>query len=1007
MSKRFGKSFGRRRVVARRVVLMALALTALAGAVAQEASAAGPWADSTSLANGRYDHTATALANGKVLVMGGASTTWLAAPELYDPSTNTWTATGGLSSSSARQRHTATLLPNGKVLIAGGYNSGSLNTTRIYDPATNAWTVGPNMTWARYSHTATVLPNGKVLVAGGYHHSYGALAQAELYDPLTNTWSSAGSQKVGRYQHAATTVQGGKVLVTGGTGGDSKSAELYDPATNNWTDAAAMPTGRTNHTATRLPNGTVLLAGGQDGTTQATTSVYHPATNSWSAGASMASPRYLHTATVLATGKVLVTGGFNTSPSVWNSAELYDPASDSWSPAGNLTTARTRHTATLLPDGQVLVAGGYTGAASGTNYIATVEQFATVPEAPTAVSAAAGDRSATVEWTAPATTGGAPVTSYEVTSNPGGKTATVSAPATNATVTGLTNGTAYDFTVIARNAQGESVASASSNTVTPAPALSSITVTPADPSVERGTSRQFSAEAVYSDGTTDDVTETADWSSGDTDVATVDSTGLADGRAVGSTTISASFNGVAGSTNLTVTRAQATLALGGLAHTYDGTPKRATVETTPGGLTGATVTYDGSTTPPTHAGTYAVVASLANDQYAAPDAEGTLVIERADNEVTFAPLPDRVLGADDFEVEASASSGLNVAFAAEGGCTVDGATVHLTGAGSCTITASQDGDNDHKPADPVSRRFTISPAPQPPRWTVVPDDITREATGPNGASASWEPPVALDNEAEPAPVNCSRPSDAEFPLGTTTVTCTATDADGRESSTSFDVTVKDTTAPDVDSQPDIEREATGPDGATVSWDPVTASDRVDVAVTPECDRSPGTFAVGTHTVTCSATDAHGNTGRASFTVTVRQAPAPEPEPEPTPQPEPTPATTEPTPGSPEPQPTPAPPTSVPSDTAKGTLKGAVTASGKLTLRFNGATVKRLASGRYLIVVKDNSRKLNFHLRGPGVNKTTGRPAKRGTFRWNVKLTPGRYTFRTDAGRAAGGSFRVW
>ena len=97
---------------------------------------------------------------------------------------------------------------------------------------------------------------------------------------------------------------------------------------------------------------------------------------------------------------------------------------------------------------------------------------------------------------------------------------------------------------------------------------------------------------------------------------------------------------------------------------------------------------------------------------------------------------------------------------------------------------------------------------------------------------------------------------------------------------------------------------------------------------------------------------------------------------------------------------------IPGGTATRTLKGAVTSGGRLTLRFAGARAKRLASGRYRIIVKDRSRKLNFHLRGPGLNKKTGRPAKRGTFRWTVTLVPGRYRFGTDAGRATGGSFRV-
>ena len=92
----------------------------------------------------------------------------------------------------------------------------------------------------------------------------------------------------------------------------------------------------------------------------------------------------------------------------------------------------------------------------------------TVPDAPTAVSATEGDAQATVSFTAPANNGGATITAYTVTSSPGGFTQ--SGAASPITVSGLTNGTAYTFTVVATNSVGISVASAASNSVTPAAA---------------------------------------------------------------------------------------------------------------------------------------------------------------------------------------------------------------------------------------------------------------------------------------------------------------------------------------------------------------------------------------------------------------------------------------------------------------------------------------------------------------------------------------------------------
>jgi spore germination protein YaaH len=90
-----------------------------------------------------------------------------------------------------------------------------------------------------------------------------------------------------------------------------------------------------------------------------------------------------------------------------------------------------------------------------------------LPSAPQSVRAVAGDARATVSWTAPYSDGGRTLQSYRVTASPGGATLTVAAPTTTATVAGLTNGTAYTFSVVAINSAGAGPASASSAPVTP------------------------------------------------------------------------------------------------------------------------------------------------------------------------------------------------------------------------------------------------------------------------------------------------------------------------------------------------------------------------------------------------------------------------------------------------------------------------------------------------------------------------------------------------------------
>ncbi len=103
---------------------------------------------------------------------------------------------------------------------------------------------------------------------------------------------------------------------------------------------------------------------------------------------------------------------------------------------------------------------------AGTASAAAAGTPVTVPGAPTSVSASAGNTEATVTFTAPADNGGATITSYTVTSSPGGITA--SGSSSPITITGLTNGVAYTFTVVATNSVGNSVASSASSAVTPA-----------------------------------------------------------------------------------------------------------------------------------------------------------------------------------------------------------------------------------------------------------------------------------------------------------------------------------------------------------------------------------------------------------------------------------------------------------------------------------------------------------------------------------------------------------
>ena len=167
----------------------------------------------------------------------------------------------------------------------------------------------------------------------------------------------------------------------------------------------------------------------------------------------------------------------------------------------------------------------------------------------------------------------------------------------------------------------------------------------------------------------------------------------------------------------------------------------------------------------------------------------------------------------------------------------------------------------------------------PPIRVSVPAAEAVDGTGANVTYSvkAWDP--VSDN---PLTATCDHPDGGSgsgdfdltdhFPVDGTDVTCSTTTEAGDPYSKTFTVTVTDHTDPTVTVPADVAVETSNPAGTAVSYGPVTATDTVDGTLTPTCNHASGsTFPIGSTTVTCSATDAHSNTGQASFTVTVTLA----------------------------------------------------------------------------------------------------------------------------------------
>lgn len=160
----------------------------------------------------------TLLANGEVLAVGGTSNN--RAAEVFSPRTNTWTKIAS-STKNSRQYSASVLLPNGKVLLAGASYFSTVDqlSAELYDPTSNTFTATSNLLINSAADQLVMLDNGKALLYGVGDIFTSNTKVFQEFDPATGLWTSGNTNFVGNSDYTITRLDNDKFLIVGGAFG--------------------------------------------------------------------------------------------------------------------------------------------------------------------------------------------------------------------------------------------------------------------------------------------------------------------------------------------------------------------------------------------------------------------------------------------------------------------------------------------------------------------------------------------------------------------------------------------------------------------------------------------------------------------------------------------------------------------------------------------------------------------------------------------------------------------
>lgn len=343
----------------------------------------------------RTNAAATLLTDGRVLVTGGRtgndmSTTTTA--ELFDPETNTFSATGSMSVD--RARHCSERMQDGRVLVAGGVRGRDGDylptaSAEVYTPATGLFTPAPDLPRPRDLFTCTEMGGGRGVVAIGGRDEQTTLGDVLVLDPAVTGWTAQLPLLESRFGHLAFLFDDADdVLIVGGRTGTSALAldSVENFSTGGGATVFVEPLGdpRAAAAGVVLDDRHVVVFGGYEGSFddvisgKSSAAIYDDVDDDWRDTVSnMTEPRLFGTANLIPGLCVIIAAGSQDAPVA--SVDAWVAVDDEFISLPPLRHARLAHAAVTLDDGRVLIVGGDGGDETTEVPLATAELIGVEP----------------------------------------------------------------------------------------------------------------------------------------------------------------------------------------------------------------------------------------------------------------------------------------------------------------------------------------------------------------------------------------------------------------------------------------------------------------------------------------------------------------------------------------------------------------------------------------------------------------------------------------------------